>query len=251
MTPDENKKRIDAKSRGDQFVDGVRAKLARHLERQKKKGIEPKPGKLTIIQIPKKEGAPDWRENLAKTMAERKNPPLPGPHPTLLIDALVRDYLTPYLKGLGFRKKARRFWRDHGEIVDAITVWKYEYNDAWEGGFAIELGVYWKKHQLELGGHYADDPMPPHHCLLNHRLTKEMDKINDHWWKFKPNVDLRALVEEVIADLERHGFPWLKSRHNPRYIREYLEKHGERLRRMAKYFEESRAAREKMNQQRS
>jgi len=251
MNPDENKKRIKAQSHGDQFVEDVRAKLSRHLERQKKKGIESKPGKLTIIQMPRREGAPTYEEIMAKLLAERKNPPLPGPHPKLLIDALVRDYLTPYLKGLGFRKKARRFWRDQGEIVEVVTVWKYEHNDAWQGGFAIELGAYWKKYQNELGGHFAAETMPPLHCLLEHRLTKEMDKINDHWWKFKPNVDLRALAGEVIANLECQGFLWLKSRHDPRYIRELLDKKGVHLRKVARIFKESRAARENMNQRRS
>jgi len=245
MHPDENKKRFSAKTRGDQFVDSVRAQLERHLDKQKKKGIKPKSGKLTIIQMPKKEGVPDWRENLEKAMAERKKPPLPGPHPTVLIDALVRDYLTPYLKEHGFRKKARRFWQDYGEIVEVITIWKDEYNDAWQGGFAVELGIYWKKYQQELGGHYAAEVMPPTHCLLVHRLTREMDKINDHWWEFKPNVDIRALADEVISDFECHGVPWLKSRHNPKYIREFLNKNGERLQRVAKYFEEAKALRDK------
>ncbi len=243
MTPDGLKKRVGNQVNADQFVNGVRAKLAKHLERQKKKGIEPKPGKLTIIHLPRKEGVPDWRVNFEKMMEERRKPPLPGPHPTKLIDAFVRDHLSPYLKELGFRKSARRFWRDQGELVEVISVWKDSYNDAWEGGFAIELGVYWKKYQEELGGHYAAETMPPAHCLLEHRLTKDMEKINDYWWKFKPNVDLGALTNEVISDLENQGFPWLKSRHGPKYIRELLDKKGHHLRKVAKIFSDAKAAR--------
>jgi hypothetical protein len=245
MTPDDKKKRWGATNAHDQFVDDIRAKLERQMEKLKKKGIEPKPGKLTIIKIDRKPGAPDWRDKVEEALAERRLPPRTGPHPSKLIDMLVRNHLGPWLKGLGYRKNARRFWRDHGEIVDVITVWKHEHNDAWEGGLGIQLGVHWKKHQRELGGHFAAEEMPPKNCLLTEWLDVDATKDNARWRKFKPDIDIETLAREIISKIEKGGFPWLQSRHDPRYIREYLAKNRERFLRIAKYDEEIRAAREK------
>jgi len=210
--------RRDPPDQGDAFVEKLRAQLGKRLEKQKSKGIQPSPGEFTIIRPKRVPGQPDWREIVAQIQAERSKPPEPGPHPKVLIHELVRDHLAPLLKGHGFRKKGRRFWRQRRGLIEVVTVQSSEWNNAWEGRFCIELGLCPEKIQKRIGGVFAFDVLPPRVCVFTQRLTKNMERAKNHWWSVKPGTAVAPLGKEINQDFEQIAFPWFIARSDPKRI---------------------------------
>src|SRR5690242_8611133 len=112
---------------------------------------------------------PSFLENVEKMLSERGDPPH-GPHPSKLIDELVRDYLAPVMRDKGFRKSGANFWRDNENVIDVLNIQKSQWNDAWEASFYVNLGVYWRAFHRDQGTEFKSKFPREYNCTASSRI---------------------------------------------------------------------------------
>jgi hypothetical protein len=142
-------------------------------------------------------------------LAERGDPP-PGPHPTKLINELLKVHLAPFMKGAGFRKSGAYFWRESGLVIDVLDLQKSQWNNAWEASFYINLHVYWKDFQEAIGRPFKSKFPKGHECTLFTRVIK-LDKST---WSLKPDSNVETLASLLIQEIQKEGFPWFEEHHH-------------------------------------
>lgn len=64
-------------------------------------------------------------------------------HASQLINEILSQYLAPLMKSHGFRKRAQRFWRDNGQVIDVLDLQKSQWNSFRHAQFTINLGLFW------------------------------------------------------------------------------------------------------------
>jgi hypothetical protein len=149
-------------------------------------------------------------------------------HATELIDTAIIKYVAPFLRSVGFRKKAHRFWREAGSVLDVVTIQKSQWNDAVEASFTVNLGLYWLEIQAAIGR--AAKAMPPaeYNCTVFQRLGAVADG-RDLWWSVRDEEDVGLVGADVVHRLHEMGLPWLERGHDILHTLEYARKHYFRL----------------------
>lgn len=137
-----------------------------------------------------------------------------GEHSSLRIDRVILDYVAPFLKGEGFRKNARNFWRDTGNVIDVVTIQKSQWNGPREASFTIELGLYWKDIQRDLCLWAGMDNPNAWDCIIHQRIGTTIPSERDLWWTLTPDVDVKATGLDVVDKLKSKALPWLVAGHD-------------------------------------
>jgi hypothetical protein len=150
-------------------------------------------------------------------------------HASQLIDATIIKHVAPFLRSVGFRKKAHRFWRDAGPVLDVVTIQKSQWNDAEDGRFAINLGLYWFEIQQAIGRAAKATPPRDADCTVFQRLGIIACDGRDVWWTVREEADVSSAGADVVQKLRDHGLPWLERGHDIRHTLEYARKHYFRL----------------------
>jgi hypothetical protein len=125
------------------------------------------------------------------------------------IDRLIGLELAPYLKSMGFKKKARDFYRVDAESIAVINVQASQGNAGEKGRFTINVGRYFpaiaKVQDKTLSGSHPKE----YECTVRERLGALMDG-NDKWWVVDTATDNAEIASELRYVVERFAMPWLQ-----------------------------------------
>jgi hypothetical protein len=158
-----------------------------------------------------------YRDSVEKRLAERGDP-RPGPHPSKLIDELIKTSLASLMKAEGFRKSGPNFWKDSGEWIDVLNIQKSHWNDAWEASFYINIGVYWKAFHRDQGSEYKSKFPREYDCTVFSRVQEP----ETNSWTLRPDSDLNRIGGLFIKTVQRDGFLWFKAMHSREGTLEHL-----------------------------
>ncbi len=147
-------------------------------------------------------------ESVKRQLAERGDPP-DGPHPSKLIDELIRSYLAPLMKAQGFRKSGQNFWREENDTIDVLTVQKSQWNDAWSASFYVNLGVYWKAFHRDEGSEYTSAFPREYDCTVFSRVLEP----EENSWTMQPDSDLSRVGNTLVRAVQESAFSWFKEMH--------------------------------------
>ncbi|HRI03472.1 MAG TPA: DUF4304 domain-containing protein [Pyrinomonadaceae bacterium] len=164
---------------------------------------------------------PSFKENVEKMLSERGDPP-PGPHPTKLIDELIKDYFAPILKDKGFRKSGANFWRDNVNVIDVLNIQKSQWNDAWKASFYINLGAYWKAFHRDQHTEFKSKFPREYDCTAFSRVLEPTVKT----WSLQPNSDLSDVGIILTKTVQEVAFPWFEEMHSEVNILNHLQRQG-------------------------
>jgi uncharacterized protein (DUF4415 family) len=141
--------------------------------------------------------------------------PAREPHPKKHIEAILKNHLAPFFKAEGFRKKAATFWRSDGDFIEIASMQRSQFNDAWQGRFCFNLGVYWNPLQKFLKR--TSNVVPPRYseCFFNQRLKKNIQH-GGHWWRLDSDTNPVVLGKEVVSDFQHYGLTWFARCHDPK-----------------------------------
>lgn len=160
-------------------------------------------------------------EDVKKRLAERGDPP-PGPHPSRLIDDLVKSHLAPILKSAGFRKSGHNFWRDATDWIDVLNIQKSQWNDAWQASFYINLGVYWKEYNRYRGVTYKTKFPHEYDCTVFSRIFEPEKKS----WTLQPDSDLNQIGGVLNNAVQLVAFKWFDEMHSYKGTLGHLQAQG-------------------------
>jgi hypothetical protein len=162
---------------------------------------------------------PSIRENVEKMLSERGDPPA-GPHPSKLIDELIKNYLAPLMKDEGFRKSGANFWREDATVIDVLNIQKSQWNDAWEASFYVNLGTYYKAFHRDQGTEFKSKFPYEYDCTAFSRVPEPAIKA----WTLRPDSDvgqLGAILTETVHDV---AFSWFEEMRSEVNILNHLKK---------------------------
>jgi hypothetical protein len=142
--------------------------------------------------------------------------------PSKIINEVLGSHIAPYLKALGFKKKAANFWRENDDWVDLVNLQKSQWNNANEAQFTLNLGIYWRDVQTEIKREAKSMPPKELECTVFERLGALFIG-NDFWWSVHPGINADDLGKEVVEKLDKFGLPWLDKGHDPETTCRYLE----------------------------
>jgi len=154
-------------------------------------------------------------------LSKRGDPPA-GPHPSKLIDELIKDYLAPVLKNNGFRKSGLNFWRDNVNVIDVLNIQKSQWNDAWEASFYINLGVYWKAFHRDQCAEFKSKFPREYDCTVFSRVLEPTAKT----WGLRPDSDLSQVGTILTETVQQIALPWLQEMRSEVNVLRYLKGQG-------------------------
>jgi hypothetical protein len=161
---------------------------------------------------------PILKENVEKMLSERCDPPL-GPHPSKLIDKLVKDYLAPMMKDKGFRKSGANFWRDDENVIEVLNIQKSQWNDAWEASYYVNLGAYWKAFHRDQSTEFKSKFPREYDCTAFSRVLEPAMKT----WRLQPNSILGEVGNILTETVQQVAFPWVVEMHSEANILSHLK----------------------------
>lgn len=164
---------------------------------------------------------PSSSENIAKKLAERGDPP-PGPHPSKLIDELIKNHLAPMMKDKGFRKSGANFWRDDAHVIDVLNIQKSQWNDAWEASFYVNLGLYCKAFHRDQAREFKSKFPREYDCTVFSRVLEP----SANSWTLQPDSDLCQVGTILTETIQHFAFPWFDDMRTEANILRHLRELG-------------------------
>lgn len=137
------------------------------------------------------------------------------------VTLLAKEVLGLQLKGRGFRRNGRIFWRNSSEVCQVITLRMTPWGTRDDSEFDVFLGAYW--HEVEkLLGNSSSERMPPleSQCTFRIDLGWTTPARLQKSWALNLKTDLVELGEQVLNDLVDFGLPWLDYRSDLKYALE-------------------------------
>ena len=126
------------------------------------------------------------------------------------IDEIIKIGIAPLLKGHGFKKKARNFYRSFDDRVDIINVQASRYNEGTKGEFTINLGVYFPA-IAEITEAIPVKGIPKeYNCTVRKRIGGVLDDRQDIWWSVDTATNLEEVAFELATKVENFCLPWLE-----------------------------------------
>ena len=142
---------------------------------------------------------------------------------------LIRLYIHPLLKELGFRRKALRWNRERGQFVDLISVQKATYSTECEEVFTVNLGVFahWFYNTVWQVPHVGI--VSEVDCTIRPRLgeliqDKPFGGAFDQWWTLTSIDDVKTVGTEVKTALINKALPFFQSIVDYRVINDHLDR---------------------------
>jgi hypothetical protein len=164
---------------------------------------------------------PSSRENIERRASELGDP-LPGSHPSKLIDKLIKDHLAPVMKDNGFRKSGANFWREDENVIDVLNIQKSQWNDAWDASFYVNLGAYWKAFHRTQDTEFKSKFPHEYDCTVFSRVSEPTINV----WILRPDSDLRQVGTILTETVQQIAFPWFEEMHSDENILAHLKKQG-------------------------
>ncbi len=124
--------------------------------------------------------------------------------------AMVTGVMKGPLKAAGFRKRAMKWSRGHGDVTQLVHVQFNRYTDWERATFAVNLGVF---HPAFYEARHGRTPpaltaLSPGHCEPSIRLGR-LHTGDDHWWKIERGVAMGPVARDFAAAFEAHALKWL------------------------------------------
>lgn len=126
------------------------------------------------------------------------------------IDEIIKTGIAPLLKGHGFKKKARNFYRSFDDRIDVINVQASQSNLGAKGKSTINLGVYYPA-VAEIIEAIPVKGMPKeYNCTVRERIGGVLDDRQDIWWSVDETTNLKEVAIELATKVEVFCLPWLE-----------------------------------------
>jgi hypothetical protein len=127
----------------------------------------------------------------------------------------LESAITPGMKALGFRKKARNWWRTDAYTVQVLNLQKSQFGEQ----LYVNLAVYLS----ELGNEIS----PPHNrCHIQARLERIVDA--KYWNEIVTAESATPPSPAFVEAILKGGVAWLDRVSTPDGIRTYLKEGGEK-----------------------
>lgn len=138
------------------------------------------------------------------------------------IDTIIKEGLAPMLKKIGFKKKARNFYRDFESRIEVINVQASKWNEGSEGQFTVNAGVYYPDIS-EITGAPPVKGMPKEYdCTVRERIGLLTPENQDRWWKVDNSVNNSEIAESIANHVEKFCLPWLKEMSDLDSVKKYI-----------------------------
>lgn len=126
------------------------------------------------------------------------------------IDAIIRAELAPFLREVGFKKKARNFRREHADRIDVINVQASRYNDVSSAKFTVNVGVYYPA-IAEMSDALPVRGAPKEYdCTVHARIGTLREDRRDFWWTIELSSDDAAIAKDLAEKVGFFCLPWLE-----------------------------------------
>lgn len=129
--------------------------------------------------------------------------------------AMLVGEVAPWLKPRGFRRRDGTFRRRQGGAWQIVNFQRNQYSTAALVRFTINLGVSLDVLNERPSWRSRGWPLE-YECDFRERLG-QLYKGQDHWWKVRPLMPMRATVKDVLSALEV-ALPWLDAYADPRVV---------------------------------
>lgn len=136
---------------------------------------------------------------------------------TKLLQKAIKGTLDPAIVRMGFEGKKRSYRRTRNGLLDIVDIQLWKYNDATRARFTIELGIcvpvaLEMTAALQSFSYFRPSIANPGitECAERERLGILMPEPRDRWWTMSSGTDPSDVANEVIANLQRFGIPWLE-----------------------------------------
>jgi Domain of unknown function (DUF4304) len=130
---------------------------------------------------------------------------------SIYIDKVVSAGVAPFLKGLGFRKRGRRFFFADGLSTAHIIIQASQWNSPNVASFTISLGRYFQSIARMNGETIVADPSKQRRMHVGNRIGHLLPQRADHWWSITGKGDAPQVAAQVAAALSDYGLPYLAS----------------------------------------
>ena len=119
------------------------------------------------------------------------------------LNAILKDFLNPILKPLGFTKRKNVYVREDRELSWVIHIQRSDWNSATEASFTLNGGVYvpgvastYVNKQERKSLNLAD-------CVVYARIGMLSESRLDCWWNLRINDDVASVETEIGMDIKR------------------------------------------------
>lgn len=129
--------------------------------------------------------------------------------PREIINAVIGDGPSAYLKALGFRRRARHFFRVDAESSAHVHFQASVGNGGDHIRFTINLFRHYPLLAARLGE--AEDDMVKRRAQLGLRIGHVMPVATDYWWELTSIADAAQTGRNVTTALREYGLPYLDS----------------------------------------
>lgn len=142
------------------------------------------------------------------------------------LNDILKVSLTPFLKGIGFRKSDLNYVCPMDGLSWLISVQKSRWNDSEEGRFTLNFGVYVPQ-TVSIYTNKQESAKPRlEHCAVYIRAGMLMPERLDRWWTVRhdgsgPSGD--DIAQELRDVTEYHGLEFLRRFDTPVSVAEFLE----------------------------
>ena len=147
------------------------------------------------------------------------------------MDELVRRYIHPPLKEMGFVRRSRTWNREAGGMIDVINLQTSRWNEQSSGSFTINCGVFVPSIYTICWGKNAPSFPKEEDCLVRTRVGSLMtqgvrNQQKDFWWDLDSNTNLDVLGGSLRALLLEKVLPFLNQFDSLNLIRAWWKKQG-------------------------
>jgi Domain of unknown function (DUF4304) len=120
-----------------------------------------------------------------------------------VFDELVKEYLAPFLKANGFKKRNLYFYKSVNEHTFLIHLQKNSYNSADYVAFFINCGIYSDEFELLVGEPVLPFPKE-YECVFNQRFERITGFAQDRFDLLESSeIGKARLAKSVIGELEK------------------------------------------------
>ena len=126
-----------------------------------------------------------------------------------LIDSIIAAGPAALLKDRGFRKSARSFHAQAGDLFQVVQFQASMWNTPDSARFTINLNIVLPFfHEKWTGKPFPKNPgsAAP---IITQRIGLLMAGKTDHWWEISPESDVPSVARDVSTALSTHGLPFL------------------------------------------
>ncbi len=123
-------------------------------------------------------------------------------------EQIMKDTISPFFKGIGFKKKTLHYAKQINDIIQVFNVQKSQWNSYHDDlSFTFNVGFYNDLLFLESWDRKETTDFPKHYdCQIQFRLGQFLHK-TDYWYKLSPRIDFKKVSESIESDLNKYLLP--------------------------------------------